>query len=103
MKGSVVAALVAAIVLVTAGCGSQSSGGSFCSTHSCIANFNNGNGYIVQCADGEWSHSGGESGACSWHGGEAGGSYSSGGSGYGSSSSGYGSSSSGYGSSGDSG
>jgi hypothetical protein len=46
------------------------SGGDFCSTHSCIDNFYNGSGYIVQCADGMWSHSGGESGACSWHGGE---------------------------------
>ena len=43
----------------------------FCSTHGCIANFPNGNGYVVQCADGEWSHSGGLSGACSDHGGES--------------------------------
>jgi hypothetical protein len=42
----------------------------FCSTHSCIANFANGNGYIVQCNDGDWSHSGGLSGACSDHGGK---------------------------------
>ncbi len=42
----------------------------FCSTHSCIENFPNGSGYIVQCTDGEWSHSGGVSGACSDHGGE---------------------------------
>ena len=42
----------------------------FCSTHTCIPNFPNGNGAIVQCADGEWSHSGGLSGACSYHGGE---------------------------------
>jgi hypothetical protein len=42
----------------------------FCDTHTCIPNFPNGNGYIVQCSDGEWSHSGGLSGACSWHGGE---------------------------------
>lgn len=42
----------------------------FCTTHACIPNFPNGNGYIVQCADGEWSHSGGLSGACSYHGGE---------------------------------
>lgn len=42
----------------------------FCTTHTCIPNFPNGNGYIVQCADGEWSHSGGLSGACSGHGGE---------------------------------
>jgi hypothetical protein len=43
----------------------------FCSTHECIENFPNGSGYIVQCADGEWSHSGGRSGACSDHGGES--------------------------------
>jgi hypothetical protein len=43
----------------------------FCSSHACIANFPNGQGYIVQCADGEWSHSGGLSGACSDHGGES--------------------------------
>ncbi len=43
----------------------------FCSTHSCIENFANGNGTIVQCQDGEWSHSGGLSGACSDHGGES--------------------------------
>jgi hypothetical protein len=43
----------------------------FCSTHSCIANFDNGNGYIVQCVDGMWSQSGGIQGACSGHGGES--------------------------------
>jgi hypothetical protein len=44
----------------------------FCSTggHVCIPNFANGNGYVVQCRDGEWSHSGGISGACSDNGGE---------------------------------
>jgi hypothetical protein len=41
----------------------------FCTAHSCIPNFPNGSGYIVQCADTEWSHSGGLSGACSDHGG----------------------------------
>ena len=40
----------------------------FCTTHACIPNFPDGNGYIVQCADGAWSHSGGLSGACSDHG-----------------------------------
>jgi hypothetical protein len=44
----------------------------FCDTHSCIDNFDDGTGYVVQCADGKWSHSGGRPGACSWHGGEAG-------------------------------
>jgi hypothetical protein len=42
---------------------------SFCDTHDCIPNFDNGNGSIVQCADGTYSHSGGIQGACSHHGG----------------------------------
>ena len=42
---------------------------SFCDTHACIPNFDNGTGSIVQCADGTWSHSGGRPGACSHHGG----------------------------------
>jgi hypothetical protein len=50
----------------------SSGASSFCDTHTCIDNFYNGNGYIVQCADGEWSHSGGLPGACSYHGGETG-------------------------------
>lgn len=49
---------------------SNGSGTDFCSTHTCIPNFANGTGYIVQCADGEWSQSGGRPGACSYHGGE---------------------------------
>lgn len=49
-----------------------SGGGGFCDTHSCIPNFDNGTGYIVQCNDGMWSHSGGRQGACSGHGGESG-------------------------------
>ena len=53
-----------------AGSFSHATDSQFCSTHTCIENFPNGNGYIVQCADGEWSHSGGLSGACSDHGGE---------------------------------
>ncbi len=44
----------------------------FCTAHACIPNFANGTGYVVQCADGEWSHSGGRPGACSDHGGETG-------------------------------
>jgi hypothetical protein len=43
----------------------------FCSEHECIANFENGHGEVVECSDGEWSHSGSISGACSDHGGEA--------------------------------
>jgi hypothetical protein len=42
----------------------------FCTAHACIPNFPNGNGTVVQCVDGEYSHSGGLSGACSDHGGE---------------------------------
>jgi hypothetical protein len=34
-----------------------------------IPNYENGNGYRVQCADGTYSHSGGIQGACSHHGG----------------------------------
>jgi hypothetical protein len=44
---------------------------SFCDTHDCIPNFDNGTGSIVQCADGMWSQSGGRPGACSHHGGVA--------------------------------
>jgi hypothetical protein len=42
----------------------------FCSEHTCIPNYPNGRGYPVECADGEWSKSGGIQGACSGHGGE---------------------------------
>jgi hypothetical protein len=37
----------------------------FCASHACIDNFYDGGGYIVQCNDGMWSHSGGLPGACS--------------------------------------
>jgi len=43
----------------------------FCETHDCIENFEEGNGYVVQCRDGTWSQSGGIRGACSHHGGVA--------------------------------
>ena len=36
-----------------------------------IPNYENGTGYPVECADGEWSKSGGRPGACSHHGGIA--------------------------------
>ena len=49
----------------------------FCETHACIPNYANGRGYTVMCADGQYSHSGGIQGACSYHGGVAGGSSSS--------------------------
>jgi hypothetical protein len=42
---------------------------SFCTSHQCIPSFSEGHGTIVQCADGEWSHSGGRPGVCSRHGG----------------------------------
>jgi hypothetical protein len=65
----------AVVALVGCADGNGSSGGShkqtgFCDTHACIPNFYNGSGAIVQCNDGMWSHSGGEAGACSYHGGE---------------------------------
>ena len=44
--------------------------GDFCQTHTCIPNFSNGKGSIIECRDGEYSHSGGLPGACSDHGGE---------------------------------
>jgi hypothetical protein len=59
----------------SSGSGSTSAETDFCSTHPCIENFYNGSGYIVQCNDGMWSHSGGLSGACSYHGGESGTTY----------------------------
>ena len=40
----------------------------FCSYFNCIASFwNQTNGYVVQCADGTYSHSGGVRGSCSSH------------------------------------
>jgi hypothetical protein len=41
----------------------------FCKRHRCIPYFNQGRGYIVQCQDRMWSHSGGRPGVCSGHGG----------------------------------
>lgn len=45
----------------------------FCNYFNCIPTFygsdDPGDGYIVQCLDGAYSQSGGESGACSYHGG----------------------------------
>lgn len=45
--------------------------GGFCAAHSCIPNFDEGNGSIAMCADGQYSQSGGVQGACSHHGGLA--------------------------------
>ena len=52
------------------GSASHAEDAQFCSRHTCIPNFPNGSGTVVECNDGEWSHSGGLSGACSHHGGE---------------------------------
>ena len=43
-----------------------------CSWIDCIPSFwDSTNGYVIQCADGEFSHSGGVSGSCSSHGGNS--------------------------------
>lgn len=45
---------------------------SFCSVFPCIPSFwNQTNGYVMQCRDGLFSHSGGVRGSCSSHGGNA--------------------------------
>jgi hypothetical protein len=44
--------------------------GDVCEYFSCIDNFDNGNGYMVECRDGMYSMSGGIRGACSYHHGE---------------------------------
>jgi hypothetical protein len=41
----------------------------FCGYYACITSFSSGTGYIVECGNQEWSHSGGRSGACSRDGG----------------------------------
>jgi hypothetical protein len=70
-----VAMALALVVLPHPGSTAESGGGSgrpeisFCDTHTCIDYFDEGRGSIVQCVDGMWSHSGGLSGACSYHGG----------------------------------
>jgi len=44
----------------------------FCDYFNCIPSFwKSTNGYVDQCTDGAYSHSGGRSGACSRHGGES--------------------------------
>ena len=45
--------------------------GDFCSVFNCIPSFwTSTKGYVDECNDGTYSHSGGRSGACSYHGGE---------------------------------
>ncbi len=39
----------------------------FCAYFSCIDNFPNGHGYVIECHDGQYSKSGGRQGACSDH------------------------------------
>jgi hypothetical protein len=41
-----------------------------CAYFNCIASFDNGTGYMVQCNDGMYSMSGSRRGACSYHSGE---------------------------------
>jgi hypothetical protein len=41
--------------------------GAFCDYFNCIANFWNGNGYVMECQDATFSKSGGISGSCSHH------------------------------------
>ena len=41
----------------------------FCVYFNCIDNFDYGNGYVIQCRDHMFSHSGGRQGSCSYHGG----------------------------------
>jgi hypothetical protein len=55
----------------TVGSSDHSTDAEFCATHQCIGAFTTEPGTIVQCSDGTYSHSGGISGACSRHGGEA--------------------------------
>jgi hypothetical protein len=44
--------------------------GTLCTFLDCISSFwSSTNGYVIECADGEFSHSGGVSGSCSSHGG----------------------------------
>ncbi len=42
----------------------------FCQYFSCIGNFWNGRGYVIECRDGTYSKSGGIRGSCSYHGGD---------------------------------
>ena len=66
--------VVLAVLAFGAGCGGSvvSGGSSFCDKHECIPSFYAGEGSVVQCVDGMWSHSGGVQGACSSHGGVGG-------------------------------
>jgi len=52
------------------GSSSHATDAQFCSEHECIGSFTKERGRIVECSDGSYSHAGGNSGACSHHGGE---------------------------------
>jgi hypothetical protein len=43
----------------------------FCAYFTCIASFWNGQGYVMECQDGDYSKSGGIQGSCSHHGGDS--------------------------------
>lgn len=49
--------------------GTRNPPAAFCYVVACIPNFWNGRGYVVMCADGMFSKSGGIRGACNYHGG----------------------------------
>jgi hypothetical protein len=59
------------------GSSSHAGDAKFCEEHHCIGSFTTEGGTVVECSDGTYSHAGGIPGACSYHGGEAGGSSSS--------------------------
>jgi hypothetical protein len=75
-RGRLACIAACVVAVMVAGCGNSVEGpgsyshatdAQFCSTHQCIPYFPNGRGAIAQCVDGEWSHSGGIQGACSYH------------------------------------
>jgi hypothetical protein len=65
-------AVAAVLAMFLAGCADsepQTNRERFCDRHDCIGDWENADGYRVHCLDGAYSFSGGESGACSSHGG----------------------------------
>jgi hypothetical protein len=53
----------------TVGSASHAGDAQFCSEHHCEGDFTGEDGTVVECGDGDYSHAGGISGACSFHGG----------------------------------
>jgi hypothetical protein len=51
------------------GSSSHAGDAKFCEEHTCEGDFTGEDGTIVECGDGDYSHAGGISGACSFHGG----------------------------------